>query len=186
MAVNIEMKARVADLAAVRERARAVATGRCETLSQIDTFFDAPGGRLKVREFADGSGELITYQRSDAAEPKTSSYHRVPCADAAALASALAFVLPPRGRVVKRRDVIMAGRTRIHLDEVVALGSFVELEVVLGEGEPPAAGHREARELMAALGVEPSMLVAGGYIDLLDRARQMYSAGGRAGEPHPA
>jgi adenylate cyclase class IV len=50
---------------------------------------------------------------------------------------------------------------------VSGLGDFLELEVVLEGGEPADAGVREAERLMARLGVEPSQLVEGAYVDLL-------------------
>ena len=62
----------------------------------------------------------------------------------------------------------MTGRTRIHLDEVEKLGAFLELEVVLAEGEARSAGEAEARELLAALEIEPAQLEPRGYIDLLE------------------
>jgi len=37
---------------------------------------------------------------------------------------------------------------------------------MLSEGEPCEAGIREARELMEKLGIQPSQLVPGAYIDL--------------------
>jgi predicted adenylyl cyclase CyaB len=72
--------------------------------------------------------------------------------------------------VRKQRTLFLAGRTRIHLDRVEGLGDFLELEVVLAEGEPADAGVREARALMHALGVESSQLVEGAYVDLLAAA----------------
>ena len=62
----------------------------------------------------------------------------------------------------------MVDRSRIHLDEVRGLGSFLEIEVVLGDGDTAAEGERIARELLAALGVPESALVAHAYIDLLE------------------
>ena len=47
------------------------------------------------------------------------------------------------------------------------LGEFLELEVVLEEGESSEAGLQEALALMARLGVGSSQLVAGAYVDLL-------------------
>ncbi len=61
----------------------------------------------------------------------------------------------------------MAGRTRIHLDEVEGLGDFLELEVVLREDEPLDVGVREAEDLMARLQVQPSQLIDRAYVDLL-------------------
>jgi adenylate cyclase class IV len=43
----------------------------------------------------------------------------------------------------------------------------VELEVVLEDDEPSDVGVREAHELMARLGIEPSQLIEGAYVDLL-------------------
>jgi hypothetical protein len=71
------------------------------------------------------------------------------------------------GVVRKRRTVRMVDRTRVHLDEVEGLGTFVELEVVLGDGEPAESGVVEARRLMAALGIQEDQLVSRAYIDLL-------------------
>jgi predicted adenylyl cyclase CyaB len=71
------------------------------------------------------------------------------------------------GRVAKHRTLFLLGRTRIHLDKVSGLGHFLELEVVLDEHEPPEAGVREANDLLARLGVEPSQLIEGAYVDLL-------------------
>ncbi len=51
------------------------------------------------------------------------------------------------------------------------LGSFLEIEVVLGDGDTAAEGERIARELLAALGVPESALVAHAYIDLLEELR---------------
>jgi len=70
--------------------------------------------------------------------------------------------------VEKRRELFMVDRSRIHLDEVRGLGSFLEIEVVLGDGDTAAEGERIARELLAALGVPESALVAHAYIDLLE------------------
>ena len=169
MSRNIEIKARVDDLGAVRTRAAALASGPPQLIDQRDTFFVVDHGRLKVRAFADGSGELIAYERSNERGPKQSSYTRAECRDAAALCEALARVLSVRGVVTKHREVFMAGRTRIHLDRVERLGSFVELEVVLAEGESPEAGQREAQSLLKSLAIAESDLVPDAYIDLLER-----------------
>ena len=155
------------DLGPVRAKALLLASGAGFVVEQRDTFFLVPRGRLKVREFADGSGELISYERPDREGPKESVYTRVPCPDASALATALGAVLPVRDIVVKRREVFLVGRTRIHLDQVESLGCFIELEVVLEPGESADAGDREARELLEALGIPETALLAGAYVDLL-------------------
>lgn len=164
---NVEIKARVADPAGLRARALAMATGEPQIIEQTDTFFAVTRGRLKVRRFADGTGELIHYERPDAEGPKTSRYGLCPVADADLLVRVLGGALPAGVTVRKRRELVMAGRTRIHLDEVEGLGHFMELEVVLAGDEDASAGEAEARALMEQLGIAPGDLVEGAYADLL-------------------
>ncbi len=164
---NIEIKARVGDLALIETRARAIATHGPEELVQDDTFFRCGNGRLKLREFADGRGELIHYTRADEAGPKVSDYSIAPIAAPAQLRETLARAFGILGRVAKVRRVYLVDRTRIHLDEVRGLGTFVELEVVLGKTESLHDGRAVADELMAKLGIEPSQRETGAYLDLL-------------------
>ncbi len=171
MPANIEIKARVSDPATLLTNAKALTGTEPEIILQTDTFFQAETGRLKVREFADGTGELISYHRPDAEGPKTSSYAISRTADAGTLRNVLAAVLPVRGVVRKKRLLLLSGRTRIHLDEVEGLGSFMELEVVLAEGDDQGSGEREAADLMERLGVKSGDLVSGAYIDLMEEIR---------------
>lgn len=168
---NVEIKAYAPDLTAIRHRASAIAAAPPQLISQIDTFFLVQHGRLKVREFDDGSGELIAYDRADREGPRTSNYTVVSCDGAGALCEALSRVLLVRGRVVKRRELFLIGRTRVHLDEVEGLGTFVELEVVLDDGEAATDGEAEARELMRRLGIGSDALIPKAYIDLLEESR---------------
>lgn len=164
---NIEIKARIESIEALLPRARALADGDAELIEQDDSFFVVPHGRLKLRQFADGSAELIHYHRPDSGEAKASDYVRVPAPDPAALREALARGCGLRGRVRKRRWLLLAGQTRIHLDRVEGLGDFMELEVVLREGQDDAAGATIAEDLMQALGLADAPRLAGAYLDLL-------------------
>lgn len=166
MSANVEIKARVGDPEAFAARARAICGSEPEIIEQADVFFRAARGRLKLRRFTASRGELIHYERPDAVGPKTSRYRLVSTHDPDGLTAALADALGEIGRVVKTRRLWLAGRTRIHLDAVRGLGDFMELEVVLGADEDPAAGDAEACALMARLGVAPGDLVEGAYLDL--------------------
>jgi len=164
---NVEIKARLSDRDAVERRAAALADHGPTVIAQDDTFFRCDAGRLKLRAFADGAGELIFYQRADAEGPKESAYVRAPTTDPGATREALAGAYGVAGRVTKTRHLYLAGRTRIHLDAVDGLGDFLELEVVLADDEPAEAGVAEAHALMDALGVSADDLVATAYVDLL-------------------
>ncbi len=167
MARNIEIKARVSDRARLLERIASVSNSRPTILMQRDTFFTVPKGRLKLREFLGSPAELIYYERPDQEGPKLSEYIRTPIPDAESLKQILTRIYGMRAIVNKRRELYMVGRTRIHLDDVEGLGSFIELEVVLSEGEQEAEGHDTASGLIEKLGVQQGDLVDRAYVDLL-------------------
>ncbi len=169
MARNIEIKARIASVAALAPLAARLAGSAATRIDQDDTFFRCPNGRLKLRDPSAGGAELIFYRRADESGPKESFYLRAPVPDPAAMRALLEQAHGLAGRVRKRRLLFLAGRTRIHLDEVEGLGEFLELEVVLAQDEPAEDGVVEARELMAKLGVAPQQLIQGAYVDLLGR-----------------
>jgi predicted adenylyl cyclase CyaB len=73
-----------------------------------------------------------------------------------------------RGVVKKNRYLYMVGQTRIHLDEVEGLGHFMELEVVMREGQSDAEGQAIAEDLMRRLGIREDALIEGAYMDLLE------------------
>lgn len=164
---NVEIKARLEDLNAVAAKAAALADQGPIAIAQDDIFFRCDNGRLKLRVFSETEGELIFYRRSDRQGPKESFYVRSPTASPATLREALTLAHGEIGRVIKDRTLYLVGRTRVHLDKVQGLGDFLELEVVLEDGESLEAGVQEAHRLMKALGVAPSQLVGGAYVDLL-------------------
>ena len=168
MPANIEIKARVRALAALRTRAEALSDVPVQVISQEDTFFNVREGRLKLRVLAADRGQLIYYSRPDQSGPKRSDYHIYETGDPAGLKSLLALALGVRGVVRKTRYLYLAGQTRIHLDDVQGLGQFIELEVVLRPGQTDADGQAVAADLMAKLGVEESDLLDGAYMDLLE------------------
>jgi adenylate cyclase class IV len=50
---------------------------------------------------------------------------------------------------------------------VEGLGDFMELEVVMGQGQPDAEGMALAEALMRELGLADAPRIAGAYLDLL-------------------
>jgi predicted adenylyl cyclase CyaB len=163
---NIEVKARCGDLRVVRARAEALGARDMGILNQRDTFFGALRARLKLREFGDGSAELISYTRPDVASARGSDYVLAPVDRPAAVRAALEQSLGILGTVVKVRHLFLLQATRIHLDEVEGLGSFVELETVIA-GQSDEEAHGELRGIAEALHIEAKDLVALPYVEQL-------------------
>jgi len=172
MPANVEIKARIPSVQALLSLVRSLGDDEHpQLIHQDDTFFAVPNGRLKLRVFGDGSGELIHYRRTDVLGPKLSDYVLTPVPEPETLREALIRACGLLGRVRKERILVLAGPTRIHLDRVDGLGDFLELEVTLAEGQTEAEGTAIAQALMTQLGVTPDHLVSGAYLDLLRAQR---------------
>ena len=167
MARNIEIKAQIESVESLAPKAAALANEGPSEIVQDDTFFCCESGRLKLRTFSTNHGELIFYRRANPHGPKESFYLRSPTSAPEILRESLSLAYGQVGRVQKHRTLFLVGRTRVHLDRVEGLGHFLELEVVLTDGEPSEVGILEARELMEKLGVKPHQLIEGAYVDLL-------------------
>jgi len=166
---NVELKCRCPDLAQVRARALAAGAREVDLLEQRDTFFLGARARLKLRELGVGRAELISYERPDTTGPRTSEYRIAPVEHPAELAAVLEQALGITGVVVKRRCPMLLRNTRIHLDEVEGLGTFVELETVLS-GQTEMEGERELAEIAGALELDKAERVAQPYVELLKQA----------------
>ena len=163
---NLEAKFRVEDAALARRRAEAAGFAMRATLDQRDTFFRVANGKLKLREEAGGAA-LIGYGRVHEGELEVSEYEIVPVADADALRALLAGALGVLAEVRKRRVLMLRRNVRLHLDRVEGLGSFGEIEAVIGADETPELYRREVGEILAALEVSASALIKQSYFQLL-------------------
>ena len=73
-----------------------------------------------------------------------------------------------RGVIKKNRSLYIVGHTRIHLDKVENLGTFLELEVVLSAEQNENEGISIANDFLKKLGIDKKDLVDKAYIDLLE------------------
>jgi predicted adenylyl cyclase CyaB len=171
---NLELKAIAPSLARLRRRLRAFgATRQRAPLDQVDWYFQVPQGRMKLRQRkGEKAGELIFSVRPDAAKARTSDYQKLPVADPAGMRRLLEATFTPGACVRKRRDLWLHEDTRIHLDRVEGLGSFVEIEVPFARDAVRA--RRAMQALTDCLGIAPGDVVSCSYADLL--------AGGAAGK----
>jgi len=166
--VNVEIKARCGGPARIRRILEARKAEFRGTDRQIDTYFNVPRGRLKIRE---GTIEncLVFYERKDRKGPRTSVVRLVPtdAESAPALKALLAAALGVQCVVDKRREIYFIGNVKFHIDRVRGLGTFVEIEA----GD--AGGRFDLRKLRAQcaeyaglLRIEDADLVAGSYAEM--------------------
>jgi predicted adenylyl cyclase CyaB len=171
MAANVEIKGRITDFDAFKKRVESISELPAEGIMQEDVFFRTARGRLKLRVFNPERGQLIYYERADRTGPKLSQYEITETLEPKKMRTVLEKALGLRGIVRKHRWLYWVGNTRIHLDEVESLGSYMELEVVLSQGQSQEEGETIAIDLMARLGIVEQDLIEGAYLDLLENSK---------------
>ncbi|XP_015599660.1 uncharacterized protein LOC107269845 [Cephus cinctus] len=171
--MNIEIKAFVGSVENFEKKVRELSKSDVIVIKQHDIFFIVPNGRLKLRLFEDGFGELIYYERPDTDGPKVSSYKKTSLNVEAAqgIKEVLSVANGVLGNVIKTRHLYMIGQTRVHVDRVDGLGDFMELEVVLRDNQNVSEGEEIANDLMKKLDVKKENLISGAYLDLLIRKK---------------
>jgi adenylate cyclase class IV len=162
---QVESKFRWSDHEVVLARALEAGASDEGLLLQRDQFYGVSKGRLKLRTIAGASGELIAYDREDIAGARTSDYGLSPTGDAALLDEVLGRALERTGLLEKTRHLLILRNTRIHLDDVVGLGRFVELETVI-QHQSESEAVAEHDEVITALGLGDAERIAVGYMDL--------------------
>lgn len=168
---NLELKARDRDPARSVEACREIGAVDQGVLTQRDTYFDVPRGRLKLREEPDAPATLIAYERPALAGNKESRYRLVAVSDAAGLRGALESALGITVVVTKARRLFAFEGVRIHLDRVEDLGDFIEFEGVAADGEDPTHFSALLDSLRVSLGIRDEDLLRESYSDLVRAAR---------------
>jgi adenylate cyclase, class 2 len=166
---NLELKARCRDLTRAHRVSEGLGAEDGGTLTQRDTYFEVPRGRLKLREELGGS-HLIAYERPDLAEQKESRYRLVEISEPTELREVLAVTLGIRVVVSKTRHLFIFKGVRIHLDRVDGLGNFIEFEGVADGGEGLGRYEGLLVDLRQAFAILDGDLVRESYSDLLEAA----------------
>lgn len=164
---NVEIKARCEDLQAVHDILVGQSLKRVSRMRQVDTYFHCRDGRLKLREIDGGARvELIGYRRPDHPAMRTSVYSIAKVADVASMRAVLSTVMGVHVTVAKTRDLYKWEQTRVHLDAVDGLGTFVELETQV-YGEELGTAERECMRVFTTLGLQDDDVIATSYSDML-------------------
>ena len=162
---------RVAD----ETRADAIVVGArvAGTDHQIDTYFNTPTGRLKLRQ-GNIENSLIFYQRENSAKGRASHVLLCEFADTAqtrTLKQVLASALGVAAVVDKVREIYFVDNIKIHLDRVRGLGKFLEVEAFVRKGRL-RHGRRQAERMKELFGVLPEDILSHSYSDLVLQRRR--------------
>lgn len=165
--LNIEIKAQCPNPGQVRDFLQQQGANFKGIDHQIDTYFNVPDGRLKLRQ-GNIEQNLIFYRRSDSTTPKASDINLVPAEHPEALHKLLDQALGTKIVVDKKREIYFIDNVKFHIDEVKKLGSFVEIEAIDNDGSIGSDKlNEQCLKYMDLLGIQQDQLVAHSYSDLL-------------------
>src|SRR5204862_1649842 len=100
---------------------------------QVDTYFNVPAGRLKLRE-GNIENALIHYERENTAGSKSSHVLLYQHQPDKALKEILIKTLGIKAIVDKKRKIYFINNVKFHFDTVEGLGTFVEVEAIDKDG----------------------------------------------------
>lgn len=167
--LNIEIKARYHNLLKIKNILLSRSADFKGIDHQIDTYFHCTTGRLKLRE-GNIENSLIHYNRSDDTQPKASIVTLEKVKEDSNIKAVLTHALGVKIVVDKHRAIYFIDNVKFHLDEVVGLGSFMEIEAIDVEG---LIGEPKLQEQCAfyidLFGIEDEDLVRVSYSDLLQK-----------------
>jgi predicted adenylyl cyclase CyaB len=134
---------------------------------QIDTYFNVPKGRLKLRE-GNIENSLIYYERENKANAKQSDiilYEHLPDR---ALKEILIKVHGVKAVVNKKRKIYFIDNVKFHFDVVQGLGTFIEVEA-LDKNASTGIGKlkQQCDHYAGFFGIDKSDFIAVSYSDLI-------------------
>ncbi len=172
MGLNIEIKARCPDLQLVKAALENLPVQFEGIDNQVDTFFQTPAGRLKLRRSAIYGNLLIPYIRPNQIRPKSSQYALIRLSETDKIEYLLNNILGIRLVVSKKREIYLYENVRIHLDQVEHLGEFIELEAVIKHEKELDENHKKVQFLMDVFNINQNDLIELAYADLLEKQNQ--------------
>lgn len=129
MALNLELKIKIASIEHIIEKIMNKEGKFISTLNQADSYFSFKKGLLKLRS-QNGENQLIKYSRNESGEDRWSDYSILKL-DGENILEYLKDLFEFETEVKKERKLYIYRNTRIHIDKVYSLGNFLELETVV-------------------------------------------------------
>lgn len=165
--LNVEIKARCIDTTFTRNYLLSSGADFKGTDIQTDTYFNVPNGRLKLRE-GNIENNLIYYERTNQAGPKSSHFQLVKVEDAEGLKKVLTKSNGIKIVVKKSREIYYINNVKFHIDEVPGLGSFIEIEAGNIQADLSQAQLKEQCDFyLEEFGVKNEDLIEVSYSDML-------------------
>ncbi|MBS4035091.1 MAG: class IV adenylate cyclase [Ignavibacterium sp.] len=163
MPKNLEIKIKVTSLKELKNKLKKKRIGLKKILIQKDVYYSVDSGLLKLR-IENGEKSLIYYQRDEKSKKRWSNYQVIKFADGD-IENFCKNIFSTEINVSKVRELYIYKNTRIHLDKVKGLGSFIELETLVIDDLRNAENH--FNEIVEILELDTKSQIRASYRDLL-------------------
>ena len=127
---NFEFKAKVDSLEKYEDLLLKLNPIDYGTDHQVDTYFNVPEGRLKLREIDGKNSKLIDYSRENVLGSKKSDILLYEHKKDESLRKILEHQFGVKVIIDKKRKIYGIENVRFHFDKVEKLGTFIEVEAI--------------------------------------------------------
>lgn len=162
---NLEIKAKFENTKNLKRIFKDIGATLTETMSQVDTYFNVPKGRLKLREIGKGKAYVIYYERGEKTTERWSNFYTYDVTNPKEFKQFFSKSLDVKVTVDKKRILYMYKNARIHVDLVKDLGNFIEIEVEVKKGD--AQAEKLMKELLSYLKIPKADFIKKSYSDLI-------------------
>lgn len=136
---------------------------------QIDTYFNVPNGRLKLRE-GNIENALIYYERENWDAAKQSNVLLYQHNPNISLKNILIKINGIKAIVDKNRKIYFIENVKFHFDSVEGLGTFIEVEAIDNDGKIGVQKLQEQCDYYKTfLGISDKDILAESYSDMILR-----------------
>jgi len=136
MPLNLELKVKLKSNKEVKNYLKKIKADFVKTLNQKDAYYKTKNGLLKLR-IENGEQSIIKYLRNEKGKDRFSDYEVLHFSSGSS-EKFFEDLFEIETVVEKKRNLFMYDNTRVHLDEVKALGTFLELETLVINGRADA------------------------------------------------
>jgi predicted adenylyl cyclase CyaB len=167
MHLNFEFKAKAKDIAALESLLLEQQPRFAGEDHQVDTYFNVPNGRMKLRE-GNIENALIHYERKNTAGARESNVLLYQHQPLSSLKQLLTAALGLKVVVDKKRRIYFIENVKFHFDRVAGLGEFVEVEAIDKDGNLGIdLLQQQCKRYIQLFGIADEDFVPESYSDLL-------------------
>lgn len=168
MPTNLEFKVKIKSIDQFASKLEKIGAEFIAVLNQRDVYYKTKEKLLKLR-IENGSESLILYKRNETGKNRWSDF-KIIRFESTGVENFLNNIFDKQAVVTKKRLLYKYDNTRIHLDKVRRLGSFLELETLVLNDKSEAV--KRFNKLILLLGLNRKEEIRKSYLNLITSVKR--------------